>query len=155
MTLDDQDWRPITFQGVTFPPTLMGISVLEPILKLTEREMIDWVLGLPVCCGIKKRAPAEVCARCARQTIDLMLDHRFDVLEGIRTRLGPHGFEPEATYRDWFLAMQQILELSKRAEDECVWSAPRHPNDMTKADLERLNAALDKKKAEFEKGGDI
>jgi len=33
------DWRPITFQGVTFPATLMGISVLDSVLRIADEEL--------------------------------------------------------------------------------------------------------------------
>jgi hypothetical protein len=116
MALDDYNWRQITFQGVTFPPTLMAISILDPVL------------------GITKRAPAEQCARCARLAADLMLEHRQQVLDGIRDRLAEHGFDPETTYRDWLLALRRIAELSAAADADCVWSAPVHPRDPLKTE---------------------
>jgi hypothetical protein len=146
MPLNDYDFRPITFQGVTFPATLMGISILEPVLGIEEEDLGDWLWRLPICCGFPKRTAAERCGRCARQAADLMLEHRQQVLDGIRERLGPHGFEPEATYSDWLLALQRITELSTATEGECVWSAPSHPRDTLKseADVRRLIDTLSK-----------
>jgi hypothetical protein len=146
MPLDEYEWRPITFQGVTFPATLMGVSILEPVLDITEEELGEWLWRLPICCGVEKRAPAEVCARCAQRTVDLMLEQRQRVLEGIRERLGPHGFDPDETYRDWITALQRIVCLSRDAADDCVWSAPRHPKDMTKSDWQRLALALERER---------
>lgn len=60
MTLEEREWRPITFQGVTFPATLMGVSILEQVLGIKDRELIDWVWGLCVCCGRERSAPAEL-----------------------------------------------------------------------------------------------
>lgn len=140
MPLDERHWRPITYQGITFPATLMGISVLEPILGIMDEEVAHWLLRLSSCCGVKKSAPAEQCARCAQGTIDSMLEQRQQVLNGIRDRLGPYGFDPEATYRDWLSALQRIVELSTAASDNCSWSAPPHPDDgvKTAADIEKF-----------------
>lgn len=142
MALDEREWRPIKFQGVTFPATLMGVSILEPVLGIKDREFIDWVWGLRVCCGRERSAPAEFCARLAQRSISLMLERRQQVLDGIRERLGPHGFDADATFRDWMMAFQRIQELSARGEGNCTWSAPRHPEDMKAADWQRLDAAL-------------
>ncbi len=146
MPLDDYEFRPITFQGVTFPATLMGISILEPVLGIEDEDLGDWLWRLPICCGFPKRTAAERCARCARQAADLMLEQRQRVLGGIRDRLASHGFEPEPTYRDWLLALQRIAELSAATDGECVWSAPSHSRDTLKseADVRRLIDTLSK-----------
>lgn len=132
MPLDEQDFRAITFQGVTFPPTLMGISIL---IRLADEdfgkdsELGDWLLRLTVCSGVTKDAPADRCARCAQQAIDLMLEYRPRVLEDLQECLVLHGFEVETTYRDWLFALQRIVELSKATDGKCFWSAPSHPKD--------------------------
>jgi hypothetical protein len=146
MAFDDYTFRPITFQGVTFPATLMGISILEPVLGITDEEVADWLWRLPICCGVTKSAPADRCARCARRTSDLMLEHRQRVLDGIRDRLTSYGFDAESTYRDWLLALQRIVELSIAAGVDCFWSAPMHPSDRykTAADANRLIDAIDR-----------
>jgi hypothetical protein len=133
MRLNDYDWRPITFQGITFPPTLMAISILDPVLDKADEDLTDWLWRLPICCGITKSAPAERCARCARKTVDMMLEQRQRVLDGIRDRLSPQGFDAETTYREWIVALQQIAELSEAASGECCWSAPSHPSDPLKS----------------------
>jgi hypothetical protein len=153
MTLDDREFRPITFQGITFPATLMGVSILEPVLDIKDREFIDWVWGLRVCCGRERNAPAEFCARMAQRTVDLMLENRQQILNGIRERLGPHGFEADMTFRDWILAFQRIQSLSAGVEGDCVWSAPTHPGDMKPADFKRLDAALERAREQFLKTG--
>jgi len=129
MPLDDYKFRPITFQGVAFPATVMGVSILIPVLDITDDDLGDWIWGLTICCGFPKHASAEGCARCARQAADLMLEQRQRVLDGISERLAPHGFDPETAYRDWLLALQCIAELSNATEGDCVWSAPTHPKD--------------------------
>jgi len=144
MALDAREWRPITFQGVTFPAALMGVSILEPVLGIKDHEFIDWVWGLRVCCGRERSAPAEFCARLAQRSVDLMLEHRQQVLDGIRECLGPHGFEADRTFCDWITAFQRIQELSACSEGNCVWSAPSHPKDMKAADWQRLDAALER-----------
>jgi hypothetical protein len=155
MTLDDYAFRPITFQGVTFPATLMGISILEPVLGITDEDIADWLWRLPICCGVTKSAPADRCARCAQRAADLMLEQRQRVLDGIRDRLATHGFDSESTYRDWLLALQRIVELSTAASGDCFWSAPLHPNDKykTAADAKRLMDALDRARADLHETG--
>lgn len=139
MKIDDYEWRRITFHGVTFPATLMGISVLGAVLRIADEEMGDWLWRLRVCCGFTKSAPAEQCVRCARQAADLMLDHRAQVLDGIRENLSGYGFDPETTYRDWLTALQRIAELSAAAEGDCRWSAPTHPRDTFKSERDVLH----------------
>jgi hypothetical protein len=138
MPLDDYEFRPITFQGVTFPATLMAIDLLGPVLDIQDEDLGDWLWRLPICRGFPKRTTAERCARCARQAADLMLEHRQQVLDGIQERLAPHGFDAETTYRDWLLAMQRIAELSAVTDGECVWSAPSHSRDTFKTEADVL-----------------
>jgi hypothetical protein len=146
MPLNDYEFRPITFQGVTFPATLMGVDILLPVLDIQDEDLGDWLWRLPICRGFPKRTAAERCARCARQAADLMLEHRQQVIDGIQERLGPHGFDAETTYRDWLLALQGIAELSAATDGECVWSAPSHPRDAlkTQADVLRLLDTISK-----------
>lgn len=142
-TLDDSDWRPITFQDEVFPPSLMGISILEPVLEIEEEELGEWLWRLPICKGCSKQAPAERCARCATEAMNLMLEHRATVLEGIAERLASHGFDPELTYREWIACLHRIVELSAKAEDICVWSSSRHATDATGAEAKRFLDYLD------------
>ncbi len=156
MALNDYDWRPITFQGVTFPATLMAISILEPVLGIEDEELGAWLWRLPICCGVTKNAPADTCARCAQQTIDLMLEQKQRVMDGIRARLTPYEFDAEGTYRDWIIALQQIVELSKATNGDCSWSAPTHPKDKykTSADAKRFLDALDRYRSRLPEAGD-
>lgn len=155
MALDEREWRPITFQGVKFPATLMGVSILEPVLGIKDHEFIDWVWGLRVCCGREQSAPAEFCARLAQRSVDLMLEHRQQVLDGIRERLGPHGFDVDTTFRDWIIAFQRIHDLSVDIEGDCVWSAPSHPKDMKAADWQRVDAALERARKKLLRTGEL
>ena len=155
MAFDDYEFRPITFQGVAFPATLMGISILEPVLGITDEDLADWLWRFPICRGISKRAAADRCLRCARKAADLILEQRQRVLDGIRDRLTPHGFDPEKTYRDWLLAFQRIAELSQGVEGDCVWSAPSHPNDLKPADWQRFALTLDQARARLLETGDL
>jgi hypothetical protein len=155
MAFDDRAFRPITFQGTTFPATLMGVSILEPVLGIEDREFIDWVWGLRVCCGRQRNAPAEFCARMAQRTVDLMLENRQKILNGIRERLGPYGFEADITFRDWILAFQRIQSLSAGVEGDCVWSVPTHPDNMKPADFKRIDTALDRARRQYLETGDF
>jgi hypothetical protein len=140
MSLDQKIWRPITFQSVTFPATLMAASILEPVLGIEDDELAGWLMRLTTCCGVTKSAPSETCARCAQQLLDLMLEQRQLVLQGIHDRLASHGFQVENTYRDWIMAFQSIVKLSAAVDGDCTWSAPLHPEDSlrSKADAERF-----------------
>jgi hypothetical protein len=124
----------------------MGVSILDPVLGIEDSEFIDWVLGLSTCRGRERSAPADFCARWAQRTADLMLEHRQRVLDGIRERLGPHGFDADTTYRDRITAFQHIARLSASVESDCFWSAPSHPEDMKPADWKRLGDALDRER---------
>jgi hypothetical protein len=155
MALDNSEFRPITFQGIEFPATLMGVSILEPVLGVEDLEFIDWVWGIRTCCGRERSAPAEFCTRMAQRTMDLMLEHRQQVLNGIHERLGPHGFDADSTFRDWILAFQQIQALSAGVEGDCFWSAPSHPKDMKPADWKRLGSALERAREQYLKTGDL
>lgn len=145
MPLNPKDWRPITFQGVVLPSTLMAASVLEPVLEIEDEEIGAWLWHLTICRGVTKSSPADICTRCAQRLLDLMLDQRQRVLDGIREHLSPLGFVAEETYHDWILAFQQIIMLSKAADGDCTWSAPSHPDDRFKsaADVERFLRILD------------
>lgn len=148
MVLDPKIWRPITFQSVTFPATLMGSSILESIfrIRIGNEDLAEWLMRLTVCRGVTKSAPSERYARCAERLLNLMLEQRQHVLDGIRDCLASYGFNAEETYRDWIMAFQQIIELSKATDGDCSWSAPVHPDDpyKTAADAKRFLRALDK-----------
>jgi hypothetical protein len=146
MALDLKNWRPITFQSVTFPATLMGSSVLHSIFGIKDQDLTEWLMRLTVCCGVTKSAPSERCARCAEQLLNLMLEHRQRVLDGIRDHLASYGFDAKETYRDWIMAFQQIIKLSTATDGDCSWSAPEHPDDLYKgsAGAEQFLKALDR-----------
>jgi len=145
MVLDDYDWRPIAFEGTVLPPSFMAISILEPVLKVDD-DLGKWLWRFPICCGRVQEAAANDCERFAGRAIDLMLKHRVKVLDGILDRLGQFGFDPETTYRDWMIGLQQIQSLSKIARSVCIWSAPSHPQDKTPEDFERFFAAAKRRK---------
>ena len=84
-----------------------------------------------------------------------MLEHRQQVLDGIRERLGPQGFDADMTFRDWIMAFQRIHDLSAGIEGDCVWSAPLHPNDMKAADWQRLDAALERARKKLLETGEL
>ena len=115
---------------------------VEPVLGLPDGELAEWLWRLPLCRGGSKRAPAERCARCARQAVDLLLGHHQQLLASIGEHLADYGFDPGQTLSDWVLALERIAELSEAADGDCVWSAPSHPRDSTPADALRLLDAL-------------
>src|SRR4051812_27850821 len=101
----------------------------------------------------EKNSPEEKCAKCAERAVDLMLHHRLRVLEGIRERLGQHGFDAETTYHDWLQSLQRIAEISRGVDGNCRWSAPVHADDAIKsaADADRFIAGLDKLKERLDR----
>jgi hypothetical protein len=145
MTPDDFNWRPITFQGIVFPPTVMAISTLDSILEMDD-QLGEWLWRFPICCGITKSAPADRCEQFARQLVDLMLQHPERVLAGIHSELGEFGFDADATYHAWLAALRQIESLSRLATNECRWSAPSHPRDplQNQSDFERFATAFNR-----------
>ncbi len=145
MLIDEKHFREITFQGETFPQTLMGISILVPVLNAEEDELNDWLWSLTICCGVTKRESSDVCARSALRAIEL-IHARFDeVLIAIDERLSPYGFDPHVTVHDWIAALGRIAELSSVTDDCCYWSAPSHPTDPIKsrADFDRFLDAFE------------
>lgn len=122
--LSKDDWRPISFEGTVFPPTVMGISILSSVLPNLDEELEFWLWSFPICKGVIKSKPAEECRRCANRASDLMLDHRDIVLASITERLGSYGFVASVTYRDWIFSLKQIAEIASRTTGECEWSAP-------------------------------
>jgi hypothetical protein len=126
---DHNEWRPITFEGTTFPPTLMGISVLGSILPEEDDELEDWLRAIRHCSGVTKRATAEQCRACADRAMHRMTEHREAVLAGIEERLGPHGFDATTTFRDWMDALRRIAEIAGGSRSACEWSAPGYASD--------------------------
>ena len=102
---------------------------MDPVLDIEEEELGEWLWRLPICKGVTKRAPAERCARCAMQTVDLMIEMRQAVLEGIADRLAEFGFDPESTYREWIHSLLRIAALSEKEDGDCMWSSPAHEMD--------------------------
>ena len=153
MDIDTKHWRPITFQGVTLPPAMMAISVLESIVEIQDEEASRWLWHFPICCGVTKTAPADQCVRFAQKAVDVMLEHRPIILEGIGDRLGEAGFDPETTYGDWLQGLRCIIELGRASGGECVWTAPEHIDDQiqSEADAQRL---LDQMFSNEKKRGD-
>jgi hypothetical protein len=153
MPLDDFEFRPITFQGVRFPPTLMGIAVLAPVLGAKDRELAAWLTGLPACRGFTRKAPAEYCARCARLAMERMRELRWLVIAELRAQLEPRGIHPEAAYLDWMQSLQRIADLSAAAREICVWSAPWHPRDSQEAEAATVRWIEARSRQEPDTGG--
>jgi len=82
----DYDFRPITFEGVQLAPSVMGISVLEPIIDEMNDRTGEWIWRLPICCGVTKSAGASLCYEASTDALNLMLEHRALVLIEISER---------------------------------------------------------------------
>ena len=82
----DRDFRPITFEGVQLAPSVMGISVLEPIIDEMNDRTGDWIWRLPICSGVTKSADAILCHEASTDALNLMLENRVLVLSEISER---------------------------------------------------------------------
>ena len=146
----DYDFRPITFEGVQLAPSVMGISVLEPIIDEMNDRTGEWIWRLPICCGVTKSAGARLCYEASTDALNLMLEHRALVLIEIAERFPDAPFSAEQAYEEWATALASIQKVSAGREDTCEWSAPSHSDDpiQTAEDAERFrdgfNVFLDK-----------
>jgi hypothetical protein len=149
----DYHFRPITFEGVTFRSSVMGISVLEPIIPEMDDESAEWIWRFPICSGTTKSAPAALCHRSVTKIIDLMLEHREAVLAGIVERFSDAPFDVEGIYSEWVSALTTIQRITRDRFDDCSWSAPSHPKDaiQTSSDVTKMLAALDRLAGQDEK----
>ena len=122
--LNTANWRPILFEGAEFPPTVMAIALLGSALGSKDRDLQQWLAAFADCRGLAKSAHSLDCFQFATRARDLALEHRDALLAAIVRELGSEGFEPMTTYRDWMNALQQIIEIAARTEDDCEWRAP-------------------------------
>lgn len=152
MNLNEEDWRPITFEGHELPASLMGIDTLEGILEFDDENLGSWLFRLCVCKGGTKSAGTRRCRRNAKKAIRLIVENEGCVKAGIRERLGPHGFDPEVTFSEWLASLELIRDNSRSLFGKCYWSAPLHKNDryQTKEDVEKLVKNLNDLRDEFE-----
>ena len=128
--INDYEWRPITFQGVLFPPELMAITVVECLFENEDEKLSEWLWRIRTCCGCTRSADAKWCADSARKVINLLLDNPERARAKIVEVGSNDGFEPEKTYQSWLSSMARIAALADlAAEGECSWSAPSHPLD--------------------------
>jgi len=143
--LDSKLWWPIVFESHTFPPTLMGISILTSLPGHLTPSAERWILELAACAEVRRKAPAKDCETHARDAMDFMLDHRAAVLEAITKNLGTYGFEAPTTYRDWMMALQAIAETAAASKGDCYWAAPPPEGQVGKAreNAARLESFLD------------
>jgi hypothetical protein len=154
MAFNERDYRPITFEGVVLPPSVMGMTILMDLPGATE-ELLDWIWKFPHCKGITKSSAADICHRSASLARDLLLEQRQLVLKEIAERLGPHGFDAQTTFGEWVTAFQTIADISKKSSRMCQWSAPLHPDDRSKTreDAQRFLDALERNRPDLPEGG--
>ena len=127
--LNPELWRRIVFEGQQFPPTLMALPVLCRLLGRADKELHGWITEFVDCCGIVRSGAAYDCFRHASRARDLLLENRERILTSIDMDLSKEGFESRSTFRDWMNALQSIMEISARTEDDCEWSAPGRPGE--------------------------
>ena len=140
----DYDFRPITFEGIQLEPSVMGISVLEPIIDEMDDRTAEWIWRLPICCGVTKSVDASLCHEASTDALNLMLEHRAVVISEIAARFPDAPFSAEQAYEEWATALTSIQRVSADREDSCEWSAPSHPDDpiQTAKDAERVLEAF-------------
>ena len=102
----------------------MAIGLLSSLLGPKDRDLQQWLAAFVDCRGVTKSAHSLECFQFATRARDLALEHRDTLLAAITRELASEGFEPVATYRDWMNALQLIIEISARIEDDCEWRAP-------------------------------
>jgi hypothetical protein len=122
--LNAANWRPILFEGAEFPPTVMAIALLGSTFGANDRDLQQWFAAFADCRGVTKSAHSLECFQFATRARDLALEHRSSLLAIIARELGSEGFDPAMTYRDWMNALQQMIEIAARTEDDCEWRAP-------------------------------
>lgn len=138
--LDPEDWPSIRFEGESLPQSVSGISILIDH-ELTERTG-DWIWRLPHCKEVWKDGDAEWCIASATEIIDHLLEHRDQVTDEIRDRLGPHGFDSHATIDEWLSALARIQSLARSSGEICRWIAGE-PTERAEESRSRLLAFLD------------
>ena len=119
--------RPIVFEGVPLPRSVMAISLLAAVAEARDRELAGWLASFPDCRANPRSAASLTCFLLAGRARDLMLDERETVLAQIEAHLG--GFDPKGTYGEWITALQRVSELAAQTEDECEWFAPAVPGE--------------------------
>jgi hypothetical protein len=119
--LDPQEWPSIQFEGEFLPQSVSGISIL--IDRDFTEQTGDWIWRLPHCKEVWKCGEADWCLTSASEIIDHLLEHRDAVVEEIRERLGPHGFDAPATVNEWLTALSRIRVLAESIDGDCHWIA--------------------------------
>ena len=122
--LNPAHWRPILFEGAELRPTVMAMGLLSSVLGSKDHDLQQWLADFVDCRGVTKSARSLECFQFSTRARDLALELRDPLLAAIKRELASEGFEPVATYRDWMNALQQIIEISARTEDDCEWRAP-------------------------------
>lgn len=138
--LDPEDWPSIRFEGELLPQSVSGISIL--IDRDFSERTGDWIWRLPHCKEVWKGGEAEWCIASATEIMDHLLDHRVEVGAEIQERLGPHGFDGQATIDEWLAAMARILSLARSSRDVCRWIAGE-PTEGAEETRRRILSFLD------------
>ena len=146
MQIDPKEWRPIKFEGVIMPQSLMAITVLGEALPEIDDETDNWLWELAICCGRTKLGSARDCVRFSEVALNAVLSHKLRVQDHVRIHLQQNGFDPETTCAEWLSSLTEILHLSRASTTgQCSWSAPSHPDDLlgNKDGVDRFIRALD------------
>ena len=138
--LDADEWPSIRFEGELLPQSVSGISILID-REFTERTG-DWIWRLPHCKEVWKDGDAEWCIAAATEIIDHLLEHRDEVAIEVRDRLGPQGFDGDATIAEWLSALARIQSLARTSGEVCRWIAGE-PTERAEETHRRFLAFLD------------
>lgn len=119
--LDTREWPAIEFQGELLPQSLKAIHILidQPFSERT----LEWIWKLPHCAEVWKSGDADWCIASASEISNYLLEHRNEMTEEIRDRLGPDEFDADATINEWLTALNRIKILAESAEGDCHWIA--------------------------------
>ena len=123
------------------PQSVSGISIL--IVREFTELTCDWIWRLPHCKEVWKGGDAEWCIASATEIIDHLLEHRAEVVADIQERLGPHGFDGQATIDEWLIALTRIQSLASSSGDSCRWIAGE-PTERVEEARRRILTFLDR-----------
>ncbi|MGJ8673873.1 hypothetical protein [Rubritalea sp.] len=119
--LDTTDFPPIRFEHELLPQSVSGISILMNY-EFTETTG-DWIWKLPHCKNTWKEGDSTWCISSCSEIISFLNSNKEQVIEDIKERLSPHGFDPNITLNEWLSSLARIKEICQLGNKTCRWIA--------------------------------
>jgi hypothetical protein len=123
----------IIFEKELLPPEVMGVDIIENVTKDLPEPVADWLWRLPICMGVRKSCASSVVIECCSSASDFILDHKDEVIKGIREHMPK--YQPEDVFGKWLYAFSTMRSIA-RTRDECRWIA--EGKELTPAEKNRL-----------------